>query len=410
MNSLHPDLRPDRLHSPDAYDHRVLGTKLDLFHQQEEGPGMVFWHPRGWALYRVIEDYIRRRMREAGFAEIRTPQLLSYSLWEASGHADKFANEMYRLSSGNRPFALKPMSCPGHVQVFNKGLRSVHDLPLRYCEFGACHRDEPSGALQGLMRTRSFTQDDAHIFCTEEQVEEEVQRFCELLRGIYGDFGFGAPLVFFSTRPAKRAGDDATWDRAEAALAFAARRAGLDFAIRNGEGAFYGPKLEFHLRDSHGRSWQCGTVQLDFVLPERLGADYVGSDSQRHRPVLIHHAVLGSLERFIGMLLEHHRGVLPLWLAPEQLVLASIGPEQASYVRKAAAVLGREGYRVAVDDRRERLSRKIAEAHEQGVPLVAVAGEREMERGSLSVRSRNGRQEEISLGDLGRRFHSEAFR
>ena len=406
MNSFSPRFSAET----DIYDHRVLGTRLDLFHQQEEGPGMVFWHPRGFALYRVIEDYVRRRMREHGFAEIRTPQLLSYSLWEQSGHADKFANEMYRLNSGNRPFALKPMSCPGHVQVFSKRLRSVHDLPLRYCEFGACHRDEPSGALQGLMRTRSFTQDDAHIFCTPEQVEGEVQRFCELLRGIYADFGFGAPLVLFSTRPAKRAGDDATWDRAEAALAMAARRAGIDFGIRSGEGAFYGPKLEFHLRDSHGRAWQCGTVQLDFVLPERLNAEYVASDGSRQRPVLIHHAVLGSLERFIGMLLEHHQGALPLWLAPEQVVVACVTTAQEGYARKAAAALGRDGYRVTVDGRPERIGRKIAEAHEQGVPLLAIAGAREMERGTLTFRRRDGGQEELALADAARRFRAEAFR
>ena len=405
MNSFSPRFSAET----DIYDHRVLGTRLDLFHQQEEGPGMVFWHPRGFALYRVIEDYVRRRMREHGFAEIRTPQLLSYSLWEQSGHADKFANEMYRLNSGNRPFALKPMSCPGHV-VFSKRLRSVHDLPLRYCEFGACHRDEPSGALQGLMRTRSFTQDDAHIFCTPEQVEGEVQRFCELLRGIYADFGFGAPLVFFSTRPAKRAGDDATWDRAEAALAMAARRAGIDFGIRSGEGAFYGPKLEFHLRDSHGRAWQCGTVQLDFVLPERLNAEYVASDGSRQRPVLIHHAVLGSLERFIGMLLEHHQGALPLWLAPEQVVVACVTTAQEGYARKAAAALGRDGYRVTVDGRPERIGRKIAEAHEQGVPLLAIAGAREMERGTLTFRRRDGGHEELALADAARRFRAEAFR
>lgn len=406
MNSLNPG----RFSEMDAYDHRVLGTRLDLFHQQEEGPGMVFWHPRGFALYRVVEDYIRRRMREAGFAEIRTPQLLSYSLWEQSGHAEKFANEMYRLTSGSRPFALKPMSCPGHAQVFGKTLRSVHDLPMRYCEFGACHRDEPSGALQGLMRTRSFTQDDAHIFCTEDQVEQEVQRFCELLRSIYSDFGFGAPLVFFATRPAKRAGDDATWDRAEAGLAMAARRAGLDFGIKSGEGAFYGPKLEFHLRDSHDRSWQCGTVQLDFVLPERLDVSYVASDGSRRRPVLIHHAVLGSMERFIGMLLEHYRGALPLWLAPEQIVIANVTSAQEAYARKAVAALGREGLRAVVDSRQERLGRKIAEAHDQGVPLVGVVGEREMERGTLSLRWRGGRQEELSLGDAARRLRPDAVK
>ncbi len=411
--SLH-NSRSSSSSGPDSYDHRVLGQRLDLFHQQEEGPGMVFWHPRGFALYRVVEDYIRRRMREAGFLEVRTPQLLSMSLWEQSGHAEKFADGMFRVQGthmgGNRSLALKPMSCPGHIQLFNKRVRSVHELPLRYCEMGAVHRDEPSGALQGLMRTRGFTQDDAHIFCTEAQVEQEVQRFCELLRGIYADFGFGALLVFFSTRPAKRAGSDAVWDRAEAALAMAARKAGLDFAIRNGEGAFYGPKLEFHLRDSHGRAWQCGTVQLDFVLPERMDAEYVDSDNARRHPVLIHHAVLGSLERFIGMLLEHHRGALPLWLAPEQILLANIAPEQEGYARKAAAVLGREGYRVAVDARRERLTRKVAEAHEQGMPLVAVAGEREAERGTLSLRWRNSRQEEFSVAEIARRLKAEAFK
>lgn len=410
LYALNPVSGLERSSGGDPYDHRVLGNKLDLFHQQEEGPGMVFWHPRGFAIYRVVEDYIRRRMREAGFAEVRTPQLLSWSLWEQSGHAEKFANEMFRVSSGNRPFALKPMSCPGHIQLFNKRVRSVHDLPLRFCEFGAVHRDEPSGALQGLMRARSFTQDDAHIFCTADQVEGEVQRFCELLRSIYGDFGFGSLLVFFSTRPMRRAGSDAVWDRAEAALAMAARKAGLDFAIKTGEGAFYGPKLEFHLRDSHGRAWQCGTVQLDFVLPERMNAEYVDSDNARKKPVLIHHAVLGSLERFIGMLLEHHRGALPLWLAPEQILLANVGPEQEGYVRKAAAALGREGYRVSVDARRERLARKIAEAHDQGLPLVAVAGEREAERGSLSFRRRGGQQEELSIADAARHFRAEASR
>lgn len=412
MNSFSPGGSQNARLSPaaDPYDHRVLGTRLDLFHQQEEGPGMVFWHPRGFALYRVVEEYIRRRMAAAGFLEIRTPQLLSYGLWERSGHADKFANAMYRVTSNSRPYALKPMSCPGHVQVFAGTLRSVHDLPLRYCEFGACHRDEPSGSLQGLMRTRSFVQDDAHIFCTPEQVEAEVIAFCALLRRVYADFGFGAPLVVFATRPATRAGDDATWDRAEAALAMAARRAGLDFAIRSGEGAFYGPKLEFHLRDSHGRAWQCGTVQLDFVMPERLDASYVGSDGARHRPVLLHHAVLGSLERFIGMLLEHHRGVLPLWLAPEQLRVASVTDSQAGYARKAAGALVAEGFRASADVTPERLARKIAVAHEQGVPLVAVVGEREAERGTLGLRWRDGRQQELPLAEAVRRLRPDALR
>jgi len=392
----------------DAYDHRLLGNKLDLFHQQEEGPGQIFWHPRGFAIYRVIEDYMRRRMREYGFQEIRTPQLLSRGLWEQSGHWEKFGSEMFSFEEENRAYALKPMSCPGHIQVYNKRVRSFRDLPLRYCEFGLCHRDEPSGALQGLMRGRSFVQDDAHIFCREDQIEAEVTRFCGLLRQVYTDFGFGAFQVALSTRPENRAGSDEIWDKAEAALAQAARAAGLHFRVKPGEGAFYGPKLEFILKDSLGRDWQCGTVQLDFVLPERLGAEYVDSNDRRQRPAMIHHAVLGSIERFLGMLLEHHHGALPLWLAPEQVVVATIADAQDAYARRAAACLGREGLRVQVDDRSERLAKKIAEAQDQGVPVVAVVGPAEMERGELSLRWRDGRKQVLPVMQAAEKLGGQA--
>jgi threonyl-tRNA synthetase len=314
----------------DANDHRAIGNRLELFHQQDDSPGMVFWHPRGFALYRVIEDHIRRRMRGAGFQEVRTPQLLGRSLWQASGHWDRFADAMFVVEA-ERPLALKPMSCPGHIQIFKARVRSFRDLPVRLAEFGWVHRNEPSGALHGLLRTRAFVQDDAHVFCTEGQVETEVACFCTLLRAVYADFGFADVAVRFSTRPAARAGSDAVWDRAEAALAAAARAAGLTVEVQPGEGAFYGPKLEFHLHDAHGRGWQCGTVQLDLVLPERLDATFRDADSAAARPVMLHHAVLGSLERFIAMLLEHHRGRLPLWLAPDQVAVATIAPAASGY-------------------------------------------------------------------------------
>lgn len=380
----------------DPNDHRAIGNRLDLFHQQEEGPGMVFWHPRGAALYRAIEDYIRRRMREAGFREVITPQLLSRGLWERSGHWDKFADHMYVFAEGERALALKPMSCPGHVQVFGQRLRSYRELPLRFSEFGACHRNEPSGALQGLMRTRAFVQDDAHIFCREDQVEDEVAQFCRLLRAIYGDLGFPDFAVGFSTRPAIRAGSDEVWDRAEARLAAAAEAAGLSFRHQPGEGAFYGPKLEFILRDVHGREWQCGTIQLDFVLPERLGAEYVDKADTRMRPVMIHHAVLGSLERFIAILLEHSGGHLPFWLAPEQAVVAPVGPAAADYARSVVAVFAAAGLRAVLDDRPERLARRIVDARAASVPVFITVGEREAAEGSVSLRWRDG-QEQGSL-------------
>jgi threonyl-tRNA synthetase len=391
-------------------DHRILGSKLDLFHLQQEGPGMVFWHPRGWALYRVLEEYVRKRMRRAGFREIRTPQLLARSLWERSGHWDKFGAQMYALPerSSSEPSAdksdgeaqalcLKPMSCPCHVQVFNQGLRSYRELPIRYSEFGACHRDEPSGSLEGLKRTRAFVQDDAHVFCTEAQIENEVGRFCELLRAVYADLGFSSITVALATRPEQRAGDDAVWDRAEASLAAAARAAGLAFDISGGEGAFYGPKLEFQLADSRGRKWQCGTIQLDFVLPERLNASFINERNARETPVMLHHAVLGSVERFIAILLEHYEGWLPVWLAPEQIVVASISDAHAPYAMRVVQMLDDAGLRVAADCRPERLERKIMDARELQIPLMIAVGARDERDGTLSIRRRHGDQVTLPL-------------
>ncbi len=391
-------------------DHRILGSKLDLFHQQQEGPGMVFWHPRGWALYRVLEDYVRARMRRAGFREIRTPQRLARSLWERSGHWDKFGAQMYALPGRSsiepstdvdhndaQALCLKPMSCPCHVQVFNQRIRSYRELPIRYSEFGACHRDEPSGSLEGLKRTRAFVQDDAHVFCTESQIEQEVARFCELLRAVYAALGFLSITVALATRPAQRAGEDIAWDRAEASLAAAARAAGLQFDILQGEGAFYGPKLEFQLADSRGRKWQCGTIQLDFVLPERLGAQFVNDENVRDTPVMVHHAVLGSMERFIAILLEHYEGRLPVWLAPEQIVVANISDAHAPYAIRAVQVLTNAGLRVVADCRAERLERKIIDARGLQIPLMIVVGARDERDGTVSIRKRNGDQLTLPL-------------
>ncbi|HEV2678574.1 MAG TPA: threonine--tRNA ligase [Aliidongia sp.] len=380
-----------------AQDHRALGNRLDLFHQQQEGPGMVFWHPRGVALWRVIEDHIRRRMRRAGYREVRTPQILARSLWERSGHWEKFGEDMFALEVEGRALAVKPMSCPCHIQIFNKRVRSFRDLPMRYFEFGAVHRSEPSGALHGLFRTRGFVQDDAHVFCREDQVEAEVRRFCRIQTALYADFGFDEVEVRFSTRPEVRAGSDDVWDRAERSLEAAARAAGLDPILQPGEGAFYGPKLEFHLKDRLGRSWQCGTVQLDFVLPDRLDAAYHDEANGSSRPVILHHAVLGSLERFIGILLEHHDGHLPPWLAPEQVLVASINKEAAPYACKIEQALADAGLRVAFDDGPDTLPRKIVEARERGIPLIAVIGKREARERTVALRHRDGRQEILEL-------------
>ena len=396
----------------DADDHRAIANRMDLFHQQEEGAGMVFWHPRGFTLYRLIEDYLRREMRRGGFREVRTPQLLDRALWERSGHWEKFRDNMFALQEPeeDRALALKPMSCPGHVQIFKKRLRSFRDLPLRFCEFGACHRDEPSGALKGLLRTRAFVQDDAHVFCRDDQIEAEVARFSGRLHAVYADFGFDELRVAFSTRPQNRAGSDALWDRAEAALEAAALAAGLDYRHDPGEGAFYGPKLDFFLRDRSGREIQCGTVQLDYLLPERLDAHYIDAESRKARPVMIHHAILGSLERFIGILLEHHAGKLPLWLAPDQIVVASIAEAQAGYAERVAAALEEKGYRAVADIRPERLSRKIVDARKAGIPLLMAVGKREERDGSVALRRADGKQEVIALEAAAEKLKAEAFR
>ena len=394
----------------DDHDHRAIANRMGLLHQQEEAPGMVFWHPRGFALFRVVEETIRARMRGLGFREIRTPMLLDRKLWEQSGHWEKFGDNMFAFEDGAQAHALKPMSCPGHVQVFNKRVRSFRDLPIRYCEFGMCHRDEPSGALMGLMRGRSFVQDDAHIFCAVDQVEAEVARFCGLVHRVYADFGFDDVQVAFSTRPKIRAGSDAAWDAAEARLEAAARSAGLDFRVDPGEGAFYGPKLDFHLRDSRGREWQCGTVQLDMVLPERLNAAYIDATGARVRPVMIHHAVLGSVERFIGMLLEHHDGNLPLWLAPDQIVVASITDAQVDYAKSVVDRFVAAGYRVVADVRSARLARKVVDAREAGIPLLAAVGAREAASDQVTLRQRDGVQEATTVDAAIVALRAEAFR
>jgi len=371
----------------DLQDHRLIGQRQELFHQQEEGAGMVFWHPRGLQLYRIVEEQIRQRMKRLGFQEVRTPQLLSRGLWEASGHAERFAAGMFELQAEGRAWALKPMSCPGHILLFKHRRRSWRELPLRYCEFGAVHRNEPSGALHGLARARAFVQDDAHIFCRPEQVVAEVRRFALLLRALYRDFGFAAEAleVGFSTRPPERAGSEADWDRAEAALAAAAREAGLAPRLQVGEGAFYGPKLEFRLADRAGRLWQCGTIQYDLVLPERLEASYIAEDGQPARPVILHQAVLGSIERFLALLLEQHGGRLPLWLAPEQVLVASVSEVAAEAARAAAAAFERAGLRVHLDDGPERIGRKLARARQLGLPALAVVGQAEAADGSVSL-------------------------
>jgi threonyl-tRNA synthetase len=383
----------------DELDHRSLGSRLNLWHIQDDAPGMVFWHPRGYAIYRVLEDYIRTRMRRLGYAEVRSPQLIPRDLWVRSGHWDKFGENMFSVGSGERPMALKPMSCPCHVQIFNKDLHSWRDLPVRYTEFGACHRDEPSGALHGLMRTRAFEQDDAHVFCREEDVRREVARFIELLSEVYADLSFPEFDVALSTRPAVRAGSDDLWDWAEKTLGDAATRSGVSFSVQPGEGAFYGPKLEFVLRDRLGRSWQCGTIQLDCVLPARLGASYIASDGSHTVPLLIHHAVFGSLGRFIAILLEHHGGALPFWLSPEQVAVAPISQEQADYAAEVIDMFEGSGLRTVSYSSAETLSRRIVAAHEAEVPVMAILGRREKESRTVTLRERDGAQSTLSWAD-----------
>ena len=379
-----------RLEEAEKRDHRKIAKAQDLFHWQEEAPGMVFWHHNGWTIFRELETYIREKMREYEYQEVKGPMMMDRVLWEKSGHWEKFSELMFTTSSENREYAVKPMNCPGHVQIFNQGLKSYRDLPLRMAEFGSCHRNEPSGALHGLMRVRGFTQDDAHIFCTEEQIQEEVAGCIRMVYETYKTFGFENIDVKLSTRPEKRLGDDATWDRSETALAQALKNNDIDFSYLPGEGAFYGPKIEFTLFDCLGRAWQCGTIQLDFALPGRLGATYVGEDNERHTPVMIHRAILGSLERFMGILIEEYAGNFPLWLSPTQVVLMNITDNQSDYVRKVVKTLNEKGIRASADLRNEKIGFKIREHTLKRVPYLLVVGDKEVEAGEVAVRTRGG--------------------
>lgn len=376
------------LEEAEKRDHRRLGKTLDLFHLQEEAPGMVFWHPKGWQVWQAVEQYMRGRLGQAGYEEVRTPQVMDRSLWERSGHWDNYKENMFVTESEKRDYAIKPMNCPGHVQIFNHGLRSYRDLPLRLAEFGACHRNEPSGALHGLMRVRGFVQDDAHIFCTEEQIVEEAKAFNELAFSIYDDFGFKDVAVKLSLRPEKRAGSDAVWDHAEDGLRLALRACGVEWEELPGEGAFYGPKVEYHIKDAIGRSWQCGTLQLDLVLPERLGAEYVSEDNSRKRPVMLHRAILGSFERFLGILLENHAGALPAWLAPEQVVVMNIAESQSEYAESVVQLLQKQGFRAKADLRNEKITYKIREHSLQKIPYLLVIGDKERDANQVAVRAR----------------------
>lgn len=379
-----------QLEEAEKRDHRKLGKQLDYFHMQDDAPGMVFWHPRGWNIWQEVEQYMRQMFCEHDYQEVRTPTVMDKTLWEKSGHWQNYHDNMFVTASENREYAVKPMNCPGHVQIFNNTLHSYRDLPLRLAEFGSCHRNEPSGSLHGLMRVRGFTQDDAHIFCTEAQIEAEVADFIQMLYQVYGNFGFNDVLVKLSTRPEKRVGADETWDKAEAALANALNQNNLAFDLQPGEGAFYGPKIEFTLKDSLGRLWQCGTIQLDFNLPERLGAEYVAEDNSRQRPVMLHRAIVGSMERFIGILIEHYAGAMPLWLAPVQVMVLNISESQSDYVRQVVETLKKSGIRCEFDLRNEKITYKIREHSMQKMPYLLVAGEREMQAGHLAVRTRKG--------------------
>ena len=379
-----------RLEEAEKRDHRKIGKHLDLFHTQEEAPGMVFWHDHGWTIYQQIEQYIRAAIKAHGYQEVRTPLVVGRVLWEKSGHWEKFADEMFTTQSENRDYAIKPMNCPCHVQIFNQGLKSYRDLPLRMAEFGSCHRNEPSGALHGLMRVRGFTQDDAHIFCTEDQIQLEVSAFIDLLYQVYADFGFNEVVIKLSTRPAKRVGSDDIWDKAEHALEKALNDKGLPWDLQPGEGAFYGPKIEFSLKDCLGRVWQCGTVQVDFNMAGRLGAYYIAEDSSKQPPVMLHRAILGSLERFIGILIEHYAGLFPTWLAPVQAVVLNITDRQADYVHQIVKILKEKGFRANWDLRNEKISFKIREHTLQRVPYLLVVGDRELSDNTVAVRTRSG--------------------
>lgn len=379
-----------RLEEAEKRDHRRIAKAQDLFHIQEEAPGMVFWHDKGWRIYTLVQDYIRDLLRRNGYQEVNTPQIVDRSLWERSGHWEKFQDAMFTTASEDREYAIKPMNCPCHVQIFNHGLRSYRELPLRMAEFGSCHRNEPSGALHGLMRVRHFVQDDAHIFCTEDQIQDEVAAFIGLVFQVYGAFGFEDITIALSTRPESRVGSDAQWDRAELALANALSAKGLNYRLQPGEGAFYGPKIEFALKDCLGRVWQLGTIQLDFSMPERLGAEYVAEDNARRTPVMLHRAILGSLERFIGILIEHHAGALPVWLAPVQAVVMNITDRTEAYAAEVVQILSNQGVRVTADLRNEKIGFKIREHTLQKVPYLLVVGDREMESNTVAVRTRAG--------------------
>ncbi len=397
-----------RLEEAEKRDHRKLGKLLDLFHMQDEAPGMVFWHPKGWAMWQVIEQYMRRVYRDNGYQEIRCPQIIDRVLWEKSGHWEHYKANMFTTESEKHDYAIKPMNCPGHVQVFNADLRSYRELPLRYGEFGSCHRNEPSGGLHGLMRVRGFVQDDGHIFCTEEQIESEVTAFNALVLKVYKDFGFHDVVVKLALRPEGRVGSDEIWDKSENALRAALRASGMTWEELPGEGAFYGPKIEFHIKDAIGRSWQCGTIQVDFSMPGRLGAEFVDEDNSRKVPVMLHRAILGSLERFIGILVENHAGALPLWLAPVQMVVMNISQAQEEYAGKVAETLRASGFRVQSDLRNEKITYKIREHSLQKLPYQLIVGDKEVAAGLVAVRSRTGEDlGQMSVGALLQRLQTE---
>jgi threonyl-tRNA synthetase len=383
------------LEEAEKRDHRKLGRDLDLFHIQEEAQGMVFWHDKGWTVYRIIEDYIRNKLRKHGYTEVKTPLLLDKSLWEASGHWEKFRENMFALDADEKTLALKPMNCPCHIQIFNQGTKSYRDLPIRMAEFGCCHRNESSGGLHGLMRVRSFTQDDAHIFCTEEQITDETIAFCKLLMEVYADFGFDDVKIKFSDRPLVRAGSDETWDKAENALQVAVKAAGYNYELNSGDGAFYGPKLEFYLKDAIGREWQCGTLQVDFVLPERLNANYIASSGEKKRPVMLHRAIIGTFERFMGILIEQYAGKFPMWLAPVQVAIATVTNSTDNYAEKVHGQLVKAGVRCILETSSDKISYKIRKLSHQKIPLIAIIGKQEVENGTITIRTLGSEEQKI---------------
>jgi len=398
------------LEEAEKRDHRTLGAQLDLFHMQQEAPGLVFWHPKGWVIWQAVEQYMRGVYRDNGYREVRGPQIIDRSLWEKTGHWENFKDNMFTTSSENRDYAIKPMNCPGHILIYNKGVRSYRDLPLRYGEFGSCHRNEPSGSLHGLMRVRGFVQDDGHIFCTEDQILPECVAFTALLQNVYRDFDFTDVIYKVATRPAKRIGSDESWDKAEAALKQALEKSGVSYALSPGEGAFYGPKIEYSLKDGIGRVWQCGTMQVDFSMPGRLGAEYVAEDNTRRTPVMLHRAIVGSMERFIGILIEHYAGAFPLWLAPEQVVVMSITERHAAYAQTVKENLTKQGFRASADLRNEKISYKIREHSLQKLPYQLVVGDKEVQAGTVAVRTRSGEDlGTMSLDAFTARLRNEAL-